>query len=517
MARKEIDKTKSATFNEGAINDNFKELYEGAGGGGGGGISLDDLKAEVTEGEYGTSVVIGESYKIESVPSRLIRDVNTIRFIKDVNDNKINVSINYGHEPNMVIHDGKAYIVYDYSETATGEVWNLPSGKTLDTATDAELKRLLRTRLSIVNLATMQIISHVMIAQPKDVVNYEGDDHKIIACGNPNIAYMGNNIMRITIDGAAGCIAYRDYNISTGELGTITPCTFTGSIRSTASSPVVLTLANYITHFVDNSTTIQMHSQYAKIGSKYYILIGSGDAGSICPIFTTEDFKTFTYWDKPHTRVKTGGTDNNPVYTRADMTGLGYEMALFPWRNNAGESKVRLVFAMRGTANAQPMKVGAISSGVNYSVSGNSVTFSENGDEKGVIELYAEIPVDQNRPHFFAPVAGANDAANAVKQGAIYLMYGCPGQEFNYREFMNVLAFSGNNSFVPSTMRVVAQGLRMTYTTISYYNGWYYVAYQGHGQPHVYLSKFKPFSANWDKVISALGRMFDIFEPKNNT
>ena len=163
------------------------------------------------------------------------------------------------------------------------------------------------------------------------------------------------------------------------------------------------------------------------------------------------------------------------------------------------------------------MKVGAISSGVNYSVSGNSVTFSENGDEKGVIELYAEIPVDQNRPHFFAPVAGANDAANAVKQGAIYLMYGCPGQEFNYREFMNVLAFSGNNSFVPSTMRVVAQGLRMTYTTISYYNGWYYVAYQGHGQPHVYLSKFKPFSANWDKVISALGRMFDIFEPKNNT
>lgn len=494
--KKDINMNQNAGTFTGNINDNFTELY-----------AATDKATEASI--YGTSTTVGESYDAKTVPTKILKDINTVRFIKQIQDNKINLCgtpsgsiTNYGHEPNMVIINGTAYVVYDFSETANGEVWGLPSNyaQLNETEKRAAERNLMRVRLSIIDLTTMEKTDHI-VAEFGDTFMRDGVTKTVGACGNPNIVNVGNGIVRITIDGCDGGICYRDYNTQTGEFGTLTQCTFNGSVLSNAPNAIPLTLENYKTHFISNATTLQIHSQFAKIGSSYFAIIGGGNVGGICPIFKTDDFTHFEYYCKARIERWNSTTQS---YNYEDLTGLGHEMALFPWIDNGSNSGAILFFAMRGTGNSQPMKVGRMRIGL-----GVDGTSSKDTDRKGAIDYILSIPCDQTRPCFFSSVADANNYDNAKTRGVVYLMYGCPEQEYNHRAFSNVLAFNDHNSVNKSTVRVIAHGQQMTYPTFAFHGGWQYVAYQMGKQ--VWLSKFKSFSASWSKVIPALNKILDIY------
>ena len=354
----------------------------------------------------------------------------------------------------------------------------------------------------------MDVVGNPLIsAEYGDTFQRDGETVTLVAPGNPNIVYVGNNIMRITIDGAGGGIAYRDYNIETGELGDIMPCTVSGAgIIKGVEGQVSLTLANYKEHYINsgNSTTLQLHSQYAKINGVYYVLIGNGSAGTAATIFTTTDFKNFTFWACPNT-------------SSGDVEGLEYEMALFPYvYTGASPWKARLVLAMRrshsNSTYGKRLYVASISTGITYQAYGSPANpWGTDDSVKGRVNNVVELPCDMSRPCFFTGIEDAHDFVNSMNR-PVYLLYNSPSQEYNYREFVNVCLLSAPNSFVENNVRIVAQGQTMTYPSVVYSNGEYYVSYQSGGR--VYLSKFKPFSASWDKVIPTLNKMLDIFMPE---
>lgn len=485
MARKVIDKTKSATFNEGAINDNFEELYESEGG-----ITLDDLKAQVTTGKYGSNINVGGNVDYPTLPSHLIEDVNTIRMIKDMKDSVLNVSGEYGHEANMVIHNGKAYIAYMYQAKGTGESWE---------SSDPDQKP--RTKLSIVNLSTMQVESTMLIAGEGSTYTLDGETRTINVCGSPNIAVI-NGVVRVLLVDATGnaqCILYRDYNISTGTLGTLSVCYISNSATTKTA-----TKAHFSEMFETSNGGFGVNGQYAKIGDTYYIAVVNGESGKNGHIFTTTDFITYTFWAKPS------------IPAIGENLGFEFEMAIYPWIDPQGH--VLLYFAMRRSKTLKNMIVGTMYTGLLY-YNGLIDDTEREGHEShtaGKVKDYKIVPCNSSRPCFFSK-AGSVDFDDTRKQTTIYLAYDNVQQPYAYREITDI-TYLRQGTFEGSYVGRIAQCLTMTYPSIQYYDGYYYVAYQGHttgSQPHVLFSRFRPFSANWDKVIAGLSKMLDTFEPSN--
>ncbi len=478
MANEKIlDMTKSAAANEAAVNNKFEELGQG-----GGGITLDDLKAQVTEGEYGASTIVGDNVEIPTTPARLIEDVNTIRMIKDMRDSVLNVSGDYGHEPQMLIHNGKAYIAYMYHEQGTDEGWG---------SSDNNYKP--KTRLSIVNLSTMAVEKSVMIAKVGDTYTEDGVTMTINTAGSPNIALIGNDTIRVLFSGNVD-ILYRDYSISNDSLGSIGVCTITKD-----GTTLSATLPHFKTLIENAGSTLQVHSQYAKVGNKYYISMGNGTSGKNGNIFTTEDFINYTWFAKPS------------IPAIGENLGLEFEIAVYPWFD--AWNYVSLYLAIRRSSGTGNMIVAKMHTGLKYV----NNQFVEGDKAAGSIDGYKIIPCNSSRPCFFTP-AGSVDFIDTKGQNNLFIAYDNKGQTYPYREYTDV-CFLKKNTFADSTVRRISQCLRMTYPSIVYHDGYYYVAYQGYttgNQPHVLLSKFRPFSANWDKVIATLAKMLDTFEPSES-
>lgn len=559
MARKEIDKTKSATFNEGAINDNFEELYEGAGGGGG--ITLDDLKAQVTVGDYGSAkdvggdiggvkkltyavvngtktvsgtgtaridgqdVPINVSFTVDKVENtstyiadppgitqrHLVEDVNTIRLIKDMKDSVINVSGQYGHEPNMIIHNGKAYITYVWHENGNDEGWD---------ATISDYRKKSKVRLSIVNLSTMLVEKSVTVVDVHgsytengqttnvtgDSFTYDGATYEFWSAGTPAIALINGNI-RIVFNGTA-CrnreyasatnmfpLAYRDYNISNETLGDIGLCTIAKN-----GTTEIATLANFKSLIENAGTTITVGGEYAKINDKYYIAIANGATGLNGHIFTTEDFIDFEWFAEILIPDFPNGI------------GLRYEISVFPWYD--AWTYCSLYIAVRRQYSYKSALVCKMHTGLYYE---NGVFKTSSDKSPGQIDFYKQIPCCSSKLWFFSQ-SSSIDFLETKDDSHIYLVVDNARQTETYRGYTDIIQFE-KNTVDDSTVTRIAQCLTMTYPSVLYNNDYYYAAYQARlyndNQPHILLSRFRPFSANWDKVIAGLSKMLDTFEPSN--
>lgn len=480
MAQKTISKDQTATQAVSDINENFGELYESIG-------------SATPSTAYGSSIT-GDSVNSKYDPSHLVTDFNTVRFIKQVKDNLFNLSGEFGHEPQMVFNDGKAYVVYQYHPTANSE-----------SQTGGDKK----VRLSIVNLEDMTVVgSPVVIAKKDDgpvsfhIVN-NGEEEEVSAtlyeATAPNIVIIGG-VARIVFeahinkltgeDSRRTILCYRDYDLSDGTLGNIGVLTIS---KNNVTEDATLELFHSL---IENTgTTIQIHSQYAFVEDKYYVTIGNG-SGTNGNIFTTANFIDFDWL------CALSGTN----------LGFKFEMALYPCldENNC----CSILAAMRKDDNATDLILAIVATGRKYTSGGG---FTNDGDHAaGTTRAKFNVPCRSSRPCFFSP-SPDTDFINIKKPSAIYLMYQSPLQSYDYRRFTNVCATVYYNTLVESGLPLVAQGLTFIYPTILYYNGWYYMAYQGTttgSQQHILFSRFKPFEAKWNNVITTLNKILDAYMPE---
>lgn len=548
MAKKDIDITKSATVNAGFINDNFNELYE--------------KTAHAASGGYGSDIV-GESVNLLSRPSHLVTDMNTVRMIKDMKDNRVNASIDYGHDSNMVIHDGKAYIVCAYHESGSEEGWKVVNTTTSGGVTTRTLvSKTLRQKvlLTIIDIETMQIVDDgsIILVDIGDTATIPGESsaRAFLAPGADNIALLkdenDNFFIRVVFNGSlwrgynsdetfgenhvsynewynaengssdpmsVSVLAYRDYNISDGSIGNIGICTIKKDGDGEIGTEKPLTLANFGRIYSDPGA-ITCEGQYAFVKDSYYIALcpgGGGDGSG--HIFKTTDFINFEWFAAVKKQVKNGN-----LVSYVDNVNLEYEISVFPWADGAGYAC--LYIAIRRDRNLSPLTciVERMYTGWGY---WNSAWSSTSGDHAaGVVDLYTEIKCDSSKMHFFAPVSGTGlqqgcDFLQTRNLSAIYLMLSSAAQSYSYREYNDIVSFA-KNTFTETTVRRISQCGTAIYPCIRYVGGWYYICYKAGGrnranngnQSHIWFSKFRPFPATFDKVVSALNKMFDTFAPE---
>lgn len=497
MANEKIlDMTKSAAVNETAVNEKFEELSQQ---GGGGGVE----PATIVNGKYESYEAVGDNLDVPSTPAKFIEDYNTLRLMKDIAGSRVNISGEYGHEPNMVYDNGYIYLAYMYQATGTAE---------------GQANGLSKVRLAKINVSDMSIVgSQVIVAEAGDAITVGGASKTLNSAGSPNIAII-NGTIRIWIvawltdtDARAGygnhpdVIAYRDYNTSLVAQTSLTVCEFINQ----NGDKYELTFNNYRSHLENAGDVIQAHCQYAHINDKYYIAILNGTSGNNGHIFTTTDFKTFTWFAKPEIPAA-----STALGLQDGKLGLQYEMAVYPWANAVGE--VLLYLAIRLTPSLKKMVVAAMYTGLKY-VNGQYV--EDTNHTAGTIQNnyygYKIIPCNSNRPCFFA--AASNDFASSSIAYTLFLSYDNVAQAYSKREYTDIICMR-QSTFESNVLRK-AQCLRMTYPSFLYIDGEYYVAYQGKvsgSQPHVFLSKFRPFTANFDKVVEVLNKVLDTFEPSES-
>ena len=489
MAKKEINTTDSATQAVSNINSNFGELY--------------DAVAPAESGGYGSSKFVGEPISSVSTPARMVVDMNTVRMISDLRKNQINVSEHYGHEPQMVIHGGKAYIVYRYHEKGGGE----------DNSSTLGDEGRPKVRMTIVTLGDAPTVEYKMVCTKGDTYTLNGDTVTVVDATAPNLVLLDTNndntidTLRIVFSSDPNrMLLYRDYNISTGTFGNIGVC----GIKKDSPYFIPASLANFKSEIENAGGTIQVHGQYAFIEDKYYIAIGNGISGKNGNIFTTQDFINFTWFAKPS------------IPAISENLGFMSEMAIYPWINSA-TSECCLYLAIRRGESATDLIVARMHIGRGYYQNRffDSTPDAEhpNRHTPGEIAGYKLVPCRSSRPCFIAPAA-KNDFLQTKGFENIYLVYDNVSQDYPIRSYTDVCFFK-TNSMTDGNTRKVAQCLRLTYPAIVYNGGEYYVAYQGSGvdsqnnsQPHIYLSKFSPFSATFDKVVSVYNKLFDMFEPE---
>ncbi len=489
-----IDPTKSATQCAQDINENFDNM-----------LSLDSLHSQ--SGTYSVDKTAGENIDLPTYPSHLLTDVNTIRLIKDVQDNAVNISGQYGHEPNMLIHDGYIYLAYMYQATGTGE---------------GQAAGLSKVRLAKVSIETMAVVGEqLIIAEQDNTFTYTDGGSSVTktiwSAGSPNVALVSGKIrimftawLTDTNNAAVGygnhesVICYRDYTISDGSLSNITICTFT---KDGTTYP--LTLTNFRAWVEGYGNVLQVHCQYAKFNAngKYYISIGNGTSGRNGNIFTTEDFATYDYWS------------SISIPQVGQTLGLQFEIAIFPFMNYGFSSdgvsygpNCLLYCAMRRQSENTMLLV-ALTTGYTYT---NGSYVKNNKLTEGSVDSWRTIPCASSRPCFFTTADAVMENMRTIED--LFLMYDAAGQVMAQRNYTSV-AKMRKHTFANPTIGVIAQALRMTYPSIVYHDGEYYVSYQAYiktdNQPKVMLSKFRPQKLSLDDVIPTLAKMFDTFGPAN--
>lgn len=505
MANEKIlDMTKSAAVNETAVNEKFEELSQQ----GGGGVE----PATIVDGKYKTTTRVGENVDLPSTPARFITDYNSLRMMRDMADTRINVSVEYGHEPAMLIHNGKAYITYFYHPSGNGEGWDSPTPENRP-----------KSRLSIVNLSTNTIEKSEVYAEVGDTFTLNGETKTMTYAGSNNIVLIDNNTIRLLfVAGMSGspseCVCHIDYNISAGTFGDVGVC----YITKNGSQPVVATNVSFGEVIETGNNGLGVSCQYAHINDRYYIAIGNGISGKNGNIFTTTDFITFTWFASPSIPsasrelglvVKVKDETTNEEVEIAWPLGFEFEMAVYPWTDAYGE--VCLYLGIRTRSTIKKLIVAKMYTGLVYDNGQFVASDKAAGSIQDNYYGYKILPCNSNRPCFFAPAT--NDFLSTRAKSGIFLCYDNVAQPYPRREYSDICTIV-QNTFESEVVKI-SQCLYMTYPSFVYHDGWYYVAYQGmlsgDPQPHVFLSKFKPFTANFDKVVEVLNKVLDTFEPNN--
>ena len=470
MAQEKIlDMTKSAAANETAVNNKFEELKNRTGG-----LTEDDLKGTgieyLRDSEYSYGALFGnEVLSGESAFGEMTRLLNSASVTEQILNNNTPVSdsshvtgsvYGYGHEPMMVKEGNLLYIVASINTQLKYETPASPANKIMLFSATCE--------------ANPTVIPIGDVFKNGDDVDLEnGTNYYVFNALSPNIANLtvnGRSILRIwacvTVRDALqnhtysmAHTLYRDYDIATGEFGDIS----TTKIVDENGVERVLNAENLKTvqGFTTTSGEVEAHSQwsYNSTTGLYYICLSGGDTWQNPFIYTTPDFITYTHFME----VSVNGVES---------LSHAWEMALQFWWDG-------LYFATRQVSTLGGMVVGKIDR------------------ETKRVSWAKTIPVNASRPRFFCK--GTSTAAYPL-----YLFY-VPNNKRN-RWISGIARVTHERD-----VTCVANTLSCTYPSVIYYDGWFYVAYQGQG---IRVSRFKiPF--DWSNSIPVFEKIANLFNPND--
>lgn len=507
MARKEIDKTKSATFNEGAINDNFEELYKGEGSS----FHTDPVSGYVVNNPYG-GVVDNNDFDLGNMLSAM----NSVLIQREIHDSTVKLQPtyidgngvtrdSYTHGPNVCIYNGKAYVTAFYNPLGTDHAeWPIAD---------------MRVAMFIFDLETWAIDKVIDNGVQQDFfcVAQHGSPvgAQFIASGaaEPLLHISDNGIVTVCFtarvsDNASDpsgtglwYMCYRDYNIANGTWGDIGICQFKADEESTPvamSGPTVGSVLG-----LPDIRAFEMFAQYAELEPRYrdannnlvylgykeyYINISCESTIKNGAIVRTRDFKTYTLWLIPEWPV--------------DVT-VRNEMALATVETAWGR---KLRVAARTQAE-KTMFIGTIdfddldTDGVTIKTPGHVTT--------GISNMYRFIPDGGSRPCWFKTTL-----LSGLRQYA-YLAHMTDIGERN-RAWSAIDVVQGN-SLNGSMVSRVATTLPIVYPAIAIATiggkQKYVVAYMRGGR--VYIAHFS-LPRTFNELIPIAAKIIDTFGPSES-
>lgn len=513
MARKTIDFiNKSADDAATDINDNFKELYEGQEGGGGNYHTNPESGYDINGQPIG-GAVLGNNFAL----GELLSAVNSVLLQKEVKDSKVQLSIpyvdggvtrtHYTHGSNLVVWNGKAYVTCFFNRSSVDQFEYSAQHDT-------------RIAMFIFNLSTWSVENVTVggVQQGYQEVMKHGDAvdgglYIASGAGDP-IIFVKDGVVTI----AATCrlsasaddsapngdyyMVYREYTISSGTWGNITPCKFKADANTTA---VDMNATNFKSALGISSWSnwFNMFSQYAEyqptkdkdgnnlsvsLPKEYYVCVASDTSLKNGVIVRTQDFHTFTFW-------------MTPVWSEKNPINLKYEMALFTIDTTWG----KMLRCAARTASETELFVGTMlfdSYNNDGSIARVGGPIANDGESN---KYWRMIPDGGSRPCFMPyPISGRLYS---------YLFHmtdiGSRARRWSAVEYMHA------NTMVATHTSRVATSTEMTYpsialTTISG-EQWYIVSYTCQGR--IYMGKFKPFKS-LDDVVPMMAKMFDTFGPE---
>lgn len=479
MANEKIfDMTKSAAANEAAVNNKFDELSQQ---GGGGSISRAESKPSnhYSSYDYGMSVA-----KEGNVIAELRTIFNSVQFNEELAANRVWTQTSaFAHGSALVAGEDAIYCTHIINPGATNDSpYVVPAGMTT------------KVMLYAHDLDTLAQRANIVVAERGDTVSVNGETYYIVSgTGCPQAFPITGGVRIIFVAGLHAnanyaetaervwYTFYRDFsfnpanNTLTG--GTIGVCTISGELMNNANIATALGRSA----FNDQNRTIAMVNQYAKRTENnvdyYYIGIAYSSELRNGVILRTTDFKDFTVW---------------------------WQLPDLPL-----EQTLKFEFTC-----------------YNYYYYGNNyylaMGFRTNGDDH-LIWL-----VDWAEPHttkvaFVIPTCSGGYGGRSCwlpqTPGTAYtlqMIYDTPGYA---RTAANVLRFdTPNGASAKNVTSVIAQTYCMSYPSVVYYNGYYYVSYTDiiGGHKAVCVSKFSPFKFDGKNVIPTLAKMLETFAPEES-
>ena len=474
MATKVFDSTKSADFNEDAINNKFEELEQSGGG------SVE--RAEDESSDYYSSFDYGMSFNKEGNLIAEARTLfNSVKFNEDLAANRVfTQTAKFAHGSKIAVDsNGIGYCSHIINtEKDHDSPYHVTDGITT------------KVMLYVHDLtaSTPTQLASATVAEHGDTVTINENTYYIVSgTGCPNVFPISGGVRVIFAAGVhqnAGYTDtaervwytfYRDFTYSNNTLsgGTIGVCTIGGELMNNANIAAALGRSA----FSDQNRTIAMVNQYAKRieNNVDYYYIGGAYSSELASgvIFRTTDFKEFSvWWQIPELPLQQTlkfefSCYNYHYYSSNYYLAMGF-------RTNSDKHLIWLVDW--GTKETKlSMLVPSCSDGFG----GRSCFLPQ-------------------------PPSGAY---------TLQMIYDTPGYG---RASANVLRFdTPNGADSLSVSSVIAQTYYMSYPSVVYYDGNYFVSYTDIVNKHkaVAISKFSPFKYDGKNVIPILSKILETFEP----
>lgn len=481
MANEKIlDMAKSAAANETAVNNKFAELSQQ-----GGGSSGDSHAEEKPAGYYGLDYGMG--YKKEgNVISEMRTLFNSVRFNEELAANRVWTQTDrFAHGGSIAAGDGVVYCTHTINTTSNHD-------SPYDPVLGIDLKVMLYVHDMGNNLAQL---ASTVVAEHGDAVSINGTTHYIVSgAGGQQPFPITGGVRIIFIAGVhqdkdysqtserVWYTFYRDFlfdkSNNTLTAGTIGVCTIGGELMNNANIEAALD----ISPFNDQNRTIAMINQYAErtennvtyyyIGAAYNTELRSG------VILRTMDFKEFSVWWK--------------LPDLPEGQTLKYEFSLCDYLYYSNYHYLAMAFRTIGDKHLIWIVDWAETNGTHSTKAVLLVPTCANG--------YG------GRSCWLPQPPGTS--------GTLQLIYDTPDYG---RRSVNVLRFDSPNG-IDSNTSVVAQTYYMSYPSVIYYDGCYYVSYTDllNGRKTVCVSKFSPFKYDGRNVIPILSKILDTFEPSED-
>ena len=479
MANEKIfDMTKSAAANETAVNNKFDELSQQ---GGGGSIS----RAEEKPSKYYSTYDYGMSVAKEgNVIAELRTLFNSAQFNEELAANRVWTQTSaFAHGSDLVVGDDALYCSHIINTLHAH-----------DSPYDEEKGVSTKVMLYVHDIVTLAQLASTVVAEHGDTVTINGDTLFIVSgTGCPNILPISGGVRVIF---AAGVHAnanyaetaervwytfYRDFlfdkSNNTLTAGTIGVCTIGGELMNNANIASALGRSA----FNDQNRTIAMINQYAKRTENnvdyYYIGIAYSSELRNGVILRTTDFKDFTvWWQLPDLPLE---------------QTLKFEFTCFDYHYYSNNYYLAMGFRTNGDGHLIWI-----------------VEWDEPHAEKAAFVIPTCSEGFGGRSCWLPQPPGGSYT--------LQMIYDTPGYN---RTAANVLRFdTPNGASAKSVSSVVAQTYCMSYPSVVYHNGYYYISYTDIIGSHkaVCVSKFSPFKFDGKNVIPTLAKMLETFAPEES-